>query len=99
LTAAPAADGAFTVALPKELAAGIYAVTATIRAERAGKSEDDLLSAQLDLHDAAKDGAKSRTHQREWAYAGLGAALVAILGAWAWIRMRATRARRSGGLS
>ena len=86
LKAAPAEGGIFTAAFAKPLAAGTYAITATVSATLDNKTETDLLATTLDI--SSSDIPESRTHQHSLEYAALGGALAAILGALAWWKSR-----------
>ncbi len=94
LKAAPAEDGTFAVTLTAALAPGEFAITATVRASLGGKPVDDLLSSNLVIPSEIKPLAQSGSHQHFWPYGASGAALAAILGVVAWIKLRAAGRRR-----
>lgn len=89
LKAAPAEEGAFTATLAKPLAPGAYAITATVSATQDGKAETDLLAATLEI--PSTHVPESSPHQHSSEYVALGGALAAILGGFAWWKMRRRR--------
>lgn len=99
LKAAQAEDGSFKIDLGKPLAAGVTAITATIRARIADKTEDDLLTGSIEIPGRLADSAAHGPNVPIRALGAAGAVLAILIGLFVWFRFRARRARSIGGLT